>query len=102
MERVADTVTGKAEIASTEELCKTFNILNRDLDMEGKLLIVGSLDVRALYPILKVDKTCKIVGEMLKQSEIVFEVDTDSLGWYIRLAENQETIRRENVDQLCS
>ena len=35
--------------------------LNKELegsDMEGKMLLVGSLDVKALYPSLKIEKTC--------------------------------------------
>ena len=104
LERVADTVTGKAEIASTEELCQKVNSLNKDMeevDMSGKQLIVGSLDVKGLYPSLKVEKTCHIVGEMVNQSGITFEVDQDSLGRYIRLAVDQVTINKEGIDHLC-
>ena len=78
--------------------------LNKELegsDMGGKMLLVGSLDVKALYPSLKIEKTCEIVGNMVLQSEITFEVDKDSLGRYIRLAESSESIKEQGVDHLC-
>ena len=72
-----------------------------EVEWTNKELIVGSLDVKALYPSLKVEKTCEIVGWMVERSQITFEVDKKSLGRYVRLTVSQEDIKKAGVDQFC-
>ncbi len=69
---------------NTEEMLAEFKRLNNDHITED--IIVGSADVKALYPSLDVDFTVEKVCEVFYNSEIHVEgVDTEELGLYLAL-----------------
>ena len=104
LERVADTIPSESEIVSTEELCHKIVEANKELkglDWDNKQLIVGSLDVKALYPSLEVADTSEICKNMVEESDIKFEVDSEALGRYIRLAVEDSVVKEEGIDMWC-
>ena len=61
---------------STEELLAEVDELNVRLEegIQGeKKVVVGSLDVKALYPSIDVDFAVEVVGEMFEESGISIE-----------------------------
>lgn len=69
---------------NTEEMLAEFKRLNDD--HITKDIIIGSADVKTLYPSLDVDFTVEKVCEMFYNSEIHIEgVDTEELGLYLAL-----------------
>ena len=64
---------------STEELIAEFNTIN-DMETDSNI-IVGSLDVKALYPSLDIDFSIEKVCEIFQKSEITLKgIDFDEVG----------------------
>ena len=52
--------------------------------------MIGSLDVKALYPSLDLDHTIEIAAEEFRKSDIEIEgIDDEELGLYLSLNRNE-------------
>ena len=79
------------ESESTEESIYYVDKANKEIreELERGIvsdtdIIIGSMDVEALYPSIQVNRSASIVSEMVQESEIVFEnVDYDTAVRYI-------------------
>ena len=85
---------------NTEEVMAKFNEINkRDIESE---LLVGSADVKALYPSLDIEHASQIVAETFYESEYTIEeVDTRELSLYLSLNLSPEELEEENIAQYC-
>ena len=64
--------------------------------------VIGSMDVKALYPSIDIDFAVERCVELLKDSDINFEnVDSDELGLYISLMTNIEQRKEEGIEEMC-
>ena len=78
---------------NTEEVMAAFNDVNKK-DITNTL-IVGSADVKALYPSLDINHTAEIVANEFYESEYnVEEIDTDELSLYLALNMNAKDIAK--------
>ena len=65
-------------------------------------IIVGSLDVKALYPSLDIDFTSDIVAQTFLESDFqIEEVNTKELGMYLALNKTKEEINEINLNNFC-
>ena len=83
---------------STEELIKVFNRVN-----EGEIKsdwIVGSLDVKSLYPSLNVERCARVIRERLYESQFQFiGQDWKEITLYLRYNMSDEELRAEGILQ---
>ena len=85
---------------NTEEVMAAFSeVNNKNIDTE---IVVGSADVKALYPSLDIEHTAHIVGESFYHSQYEFtEIDNRELSLYIVLNLTQEEIEAEKISKYC-
>ena len=70
-----------------------------DLDEE---CIVGSTDVKALYPSIDIDFAAEKVGEVFLESEVnVAEIDSRELGLYLALNRTKEQLQTKGLAEFC-
>ena len=86
---------------STEDMLAAINEANES----GKIkpnVVIGSLDVKALYPSLDLDFTIDVVSEEFYQSEVKIDgVDYDELGLYLSLNRDEDYLRERELLQYC-
>ena len=71
---------------SGEDMCWRFEKVNEELRKEenrGKTFVVGSLDVKALYPSLEVKRSAQLIRELVERSEVRVDVDKRELKLYL-------------------
>ena len=69
-------------------------------DSEQGKLIVGSMDVEALYPSIEVNRSARLVGEMVSESNIEIEnVDYDTAVRFIASNSSQSDIVRWGMSE---
>ena len=85
---------------STEEMIpemKKVNSVQVDND-----LVVGSADVKALYPSLDMDFTIEKVCDVFFESDIQIEgVDYGEVGLYLAINIGPEVLQRSNIADVC-
>ena len=92
------------ESISTEDVLSivdkvTLQILNQNLNQED--LFVGSLDAEALYPSLNIDKTAKLIGELIEEVFLKWEgVDFRWASIYVAMEIDEFEVIRRNLQQL--
>ena len=65
-------------------------------------VIVGSTDVKALYPSLDITFTIDVVCEFFETSEVVIHgIDYDEVGLYISLNRTIDQIRNLGLEEVC-
>ena len=65
-------------------------------------VIVGSTDVKALYPSLDIDFSIQIVCEVFESSDVtVHGIDYEELGLYISLSRSAEEIEALGLSDVC-
>ena len=85
----------------TEDMMAEFDEINRAGGVDRNT-IIGSADVKSLYPSLDIEYTTEIICEMFKQSDIdIHGVDYDELGLYIALNRNQYEINKLGLREYC-
>ena len=88
------------ECENTEELIAEFTRVN-NVGFEDPL-ILGSLDVKALYPSLDIPHTIEEVCEIFKSSCIKIEgIDYDEVVFYIAISKTQVEIDAMNIQDKC-
>ena len=77
----------------------------REANESGKIsegTVIGSLDVKALYPSLDLDHTIEIAAEEFRRSDVEIEgVNNEELGLYLSLNRSEEYLRNKGVDVYC-
>ena len=90
---------------STEDILSEIEELNQTtLYAQNEKLVVGSLDVKALYPSLDIPFTAKIVANEFLKSEVNIEkesVDYRELGIYLILSVSEEELQRCGLREYC-
>ena len=75
--------------------------VNETVDLSN--CIIGSMDVKALYPSIDIDFAVEKCVEMIIESGVTFEnVDTDELGLYLSLAAEEEELEKEKLSGYCA
>ena len=92
---------------STEDLLAEIHEVNEatrsDLQADEKLM-VGSLDVKALYPSIDVDFAAEIVAKEIYRSQIQIDedsVDAEELGLYLILTVDEEELLQNGIREYC-
>ena len=92
---------------STEDILAEIQDLNETSSMTPgpeEKLIVGSLDVKALYPSLDVGFAAEIVANEMYQSDVEVSnesIDTEELGLYLMLTEEEGELDKLGVRDHC-
>ena len=81
-------VNGNRICKSTEEILYMFEQYNKqimDINESTKEKIIGSMDVKSLYPSIEAESAAEIVKNEIIASNVTFEgLDMDELGRYLR------------------
>ena len=90
---------------STEDILAEIDTLNKEhATSPGNKLMVGSLDVKALYPSLDIPFASKMIAqEYLKSDVDIHEssIDVDTLGLYLILTVDEEELKEEKIRDYC-
>lgn len=102
IEPVAKARTPRWEAQSNEEVLRMIKSTNLRLENEGvKNVVIGSLDVIALYPSISQTEGLKIITEEVMKSQIDYEnVDMHLCGLYIDMMLTKDELRREGLNKL--
>ena len=79
--------------AANEELQKEEN--------KSKNFVLGSLDVKALYPSLQVDESANIIRQMVEESDVQIDVNEVELSLYLVSTMTQAEIDGEGWKECC-
>ena len=64
--------------------------------------MIGSLDMKALYPSLDLDHTIETAAEEFRRSEVEVEgIDNDELGLYLSLNKSESYLRDKGIGDFC-
>ena len=86
---------------STEDMLSRVRRVNETVDLSN--CIIGSMDVKALYPSIDIDFAVEKCVEMIIESGVTFEnVDTDELGLYLSLVAEEEELEKEKLSGYCA
>lgn len=90
----------ETECENTEDLIAKIDEVNaRSL---GDGFIIGSMDVKSLYPSLDIDHTIQIVCKMFETSNVDIEgIDFEEVIFYIAINKSQEEIDQLGLTNLC-
>ena len=87
---------------NTEELLANIEEINNNRSERRGEIVVGSLDVKALYPSLDVDHAAEIVEKVLVESDLEFDgINNKELGLYLSLNYNEEELDTMNIKEYC-
>ena len=84
LDKIWQDVKHETVCISTEEILSAIDEFNFQCEENGeqRQVVVGSADVKALYPSLRIDFTVKIVSEMFEESDIMIEgIDYEEMGF---------------------
>ena len=85
---------------NTEEVMAAVHDINKE-NIETELL-VGSADVRALYPSLDINHTAEIVAQTFYESKYEMEeTDSKEIGLYLAINMTTEEIEKEKLTKYC-
>ena len=91
---------GETVCNSTEEMLAAVEETNSRGISEN--MVLGSLDVKALYPSLDIPDTVEVVCQMFEESNITFDgVDYEELGLYLALNLDSRTLEGRGLAHLC-
>ena len=86
---------------STEDMLAAVKETNDSGKMNSNV-VIGSLDVKALYPSLDLDFTIDVVSEEFYQSKVNMEgIDYEELGLYLSLNRDEEYLRSKGLLKYC-
>ena len=86
--------------SSTEEMLASVDMVNRrGID---STYIIGSADVKALYPSLEIDFTIEKVCELFNRSNVnIKHINYKEIALYIALNSTEEEISNKRIDGIC-
>jgi len=86
---------------STEDMLAAIREANENTNMNNDS-VIGSMDVKALYPSLDLNYTIEIVCQEFYKSNVKIEgVDYLELGLYLSLNRKEEYLRDLGIDECC-
>ena len=86
---------------STEDMIAAIEKANAEHN-DNERKVVGSMDVKALYPSLDIGFTTEVVCEEFFNSEVEVEnVDYAEMGLYLKLNRSDEYIRNSKLEEVC-
>ena len=86
---------------STEDMLSRVRVVNETVDLTN--CIIGSMDVKALYPSIDIDFAVEKCVEMILKSNVKFEnIDTVELGLYLSLTMSVEDLIELNILEYCA
>ena len=81
---------------STEDMLSRVRKVNQTVDLKN--CIIGSMDVKALYPSIDIDFAVEKCVEVITTSEVTFNnIDTDELGLYLALTVSKYELAKEKL-----
>ena len=92
---------------STEDMLAEIHDVNDRTEtilQEDEKLMVGSLDVKALYPSIDVDFAAEVVANELYKSDIKIDedsIDAEELGLYLILTVDEDELKRKGIRDHC-
>ena len=87
-------------VNSTEEMIAVMKMAN-NVQVDNDL-VVGSADVKALYPSLDIDFTIENVCDVFFESDVqVKGVDYEEVGLYLAINTEPEVLQRSNIADVC-
>ena len=94
-------VDEKTVCQSTEDMLASIQKANEDHEL-GEDAIIGSLDVKALYPSLDIDFAVEVVSTEFYNSEVKIEnIDYEELGLYLALNYNKNELDSKSLGKVC-
>ena len=102
LNHLADSYDDGTECKSTEEMIAGMEekVNNRD-DIEE--MIIGSMDVKSLYPSLLANQSTKIVTEVFMETDLIIEgVDWSETGKYLAINLSKDEINELGLQELVS
>ena len=85
---------------STEEMLAEIDRVN--LSNSGNPIVIGSTDVKALYPSLDIDFTISKVCEVIFESSLKFEgLWYDEIALYVAIHKSPEELRMLQIEEVC-
>ena len=89
------------QCGSTEALLQEFEKVNNE-GLVGETLVVGSLDIKSLYPSLDITRCAEVVREKLYESEIVFKgLEWKEVALYLRYHVTDEELEKLRLTKFC-
>ena len=86
---------------STEDMLAGIQQAN-DSGMIQEDTVIGSLDVKALYPSLDLDHTIETAAEEFRRSDVEIDgVDDEELGLYLSLSRSKDYLREKGISEFC-
>ena len=89
---------------STEDMVASFIKVNKELRKEenkDKEFVIGSFDVKALYPSLKVEESAKIIRELIEESPVTIETNEVEVSLYLVSNMKEEEIKEAGWSECC-
>ena len=81
---------------STEDMLSRVREVNETVDLKN--CIIGSMDVKALYPSIDIDFATEKCVEMITESDTKFDnINTDELGLYLALTVDKDELARADL-----
>ena len=86
---------------STEDMLSRVRMVNETVDLRN--CVIGSMDVKALYPSIDIDFAVEKCVEMIVESGVTFKnVNTDELGLYLALTVERSEIEKEKLTEYAA
>ena len=92
---------GGTQCESTDELLAEFERVNKQRDADPRW-VVGSLDVKSLYPSLDIEVCAIVVAKAVMDSGLVFEnLQWQEIGLYLRYQMEEGLLSAEGLLHMC-
>ena len=86
---------------STEDMVAAINNANNGKKVNGNS-VIGSMDVKALYPSLDIEFTIDIICDEFYKSDITIQdVDYEEIGLYLSLNRNEKYLKEKGIEEYC-
>jgi hypothetical protein len=105
-----------SEVRSTEEVCAMLEDVNVKIrqdkqtrkdrgenidDVESITNVIGSMDVKALYPSIDIERSVDIIKQVILDSNFEVELDSVEMGLHIASTNTQEEIDSYRLTDVC-
>ena len=64
-------------------------------------MVVGSMDVKALYPSLDIEHSVQIIREQMLDSQVMFDTNVPALALHLAATNTQKQLDREGLAEVC-
>ena len=87
--------------SSSEDLIAEIIEVNNK-ECSGENSVIGSMDVKSLYPSLDIDMVIDIVAEEFYKSELqICNIDYEEVGLYVAINKGMEYVENHGLSQIC-